>query len=43
VFLNIFVELEWKVADMWTGWGFPLIPLAITNPDCQFVWIDSVW
>ena len=43
VFLNIFVELEWKVADMWTGGGFPLIPLAITNPDCQFVWIDSVW
>ncbi len=43
VFLNIFVELEWKIADMWTGWGFPLIPLAITNPNCQFVWIDSVW
>lgn len=43
VFLNIFIELEWKVADMGTGWGFPLIPLAITNPDCQFVWIDSVW
>ena len=43
VFLNIFVELEWKVADMWTGWGFPLIPLAITNSDCQFVWMDSVW
>ena len=43
VFLNIFVELEWKVADMWTGWGFPLIPLAITNPECEFVWIDSVW
>ncbi len=42
VFLNIFVELEWKVADMWTGWGFPLIPLAITNPHCSFVWIDSV-
>ena len=43
VFLNIFIELEWKIADMWTGWGFPLIPLAITNPNCQFVWIDSVW
>ncbi len=43
VFLNIFIKLEWKVADMGTGWGFPLIPLAITNPDCNFVWIDSVW
>lgn len=43
IMLNIFVELEWKVADMWTGWWFPLIPLAITNPDVQFTWIDSVW
>jgi 16S rRNA (guanine527-N7)-methyltransferase len=32
-----------KVADMWTGWGFPLIPLAIINPDIEFTWIDSVW
>lgn len=43
IMLNIFVELEWKVADMWTGWGFPLIPLAITNPLVTFTWIDSVW
>lgn len=43
VMLNVFVELEWKVADMWTGWGFPLIPLAIVNSEVQFVWIDSVW
>jgi len=32
-----------KVFDMWTGWWFPLIPLAITNPKAFFVWIDSVW
>ncbi len=32
-----------KVADLWTGWGFPLIPIAITNPEINFVWIDSVW
>lgn len=32
-----------KVADMWTGWGFPLIPLAIINPEISFTWIDSVW
>ncbi len=42
IMLNIFVELEWKVADMWTGWWFPLIPLAIINPEVQFIWIDSV-
>lgn len=43
IMLNIFVELEWKVADMWTWWWFPLIPLAIINTEAQFVWIDSVW
>jgi 16S rRNA (guanine527-N7)-methyltransferase len=42
IMLNVFVELEWKVADMWTGWGFPLIPLAIINPEVKFTWIDSV-
>jgi len=42
IMLNIFVELEWKVADMWTWWGFPLIPLAIINTEVQFTWIDSV-
>jgi len=43
IMLNVFVELEWKVADMWTGGGFPLIPLAITNKWVEFTWIDSVW
>lgn len=43
VMLNIFLDLEWKVADIWTGWGFPLIPLAITNKDVEFLGIDSVW
>ena len=42
IMLNIFVELEWKVADMWTGGWFPLIPLAIVNPEVKFTWIDSV-
>lgn len=42
IILNIFIELEWKVADMWTGWWFPLIPLAIINPEVKFTWIDSV-
>ena len=34
---------EWmKIADIWTWWWFPLIPLAISHPECNFVWIDSV-
>jgi len=43
IMLNVFIELKWKVVDMWTGWGFPLIPLAIINKDATFIWIDSVW
>ena len=45
VFINTFIDfVPWeKVADLWTGWGFPLIPLAIINPEVEFVWIDSVW
>jgi 16S rRNA (guanine527-N7)-methyltransferase len=35
--------LEWKIADIWTGWGFPWIPLAIINPNSEFILIDSVW
>ena len=31
-----------KIADIWTGWWFPLMPLAITHPECNFLWIDSV-
>ncbi|MDD2870884.1 MAG: 16S rRNA (guanine(527)-N(7))-methyltransferase RsmG [Candidatus Gracilibacteria bacterium] len=42
IMLNVFIELEGKVADMGTGGGFPMIPLAITNPDVQFIGIDSV-
>ena len=34
---------EWiKIADIGTGWWFPLMPLAISHPECNFVWIDSV-
>ena len=40
---KIIERKEWmKVADIWTGWGFPLMPLAISHPECNFVWIDSV-
>ncbi len=38
--------IDWKewmnVADIWTGGWFPLMPLAISHPECNFVWIDSV-
>lgn len=40
--LNIFIELHGKVADLWTGGWFPLIPLAITNPKAEFTGIDSI-
>ena len=34
---------EWmSIADIGTGGGFPLMPLAISHPECNFVWIDSV-
>lgn len=41
--LNNRGENKVKVLDLWTGWGFPLIPLAIVNPEVSFVWLDSVW
>ncbi len=27
--LTKFIQLSWNIADIWTWWGFPLIPLAI--------------
>ena len=42
IYANIYVELHGKVLDLWTGWGFPLIPLAITNPGVEFIGLDSV-
>lgn len=34
---------EWMdIADVGTGWWFPLMPLAISHPECNFTWIDSV-
>lgn len=38
--------IDWKewmiIADIWTGGWFPLMPLAISHPECNFVWVDSV-
>ncbi len=43
IMLNVFLDLKWNVGDVWTWWWFPLIPLAITNKNVNFTWIDSVW
>jgi len=31
-----------KIGDVGTGGGFPLLPLAMTNPQAKFIGIDSV-
>lgn len=41
IFLNNFINLSWKVLDIWTWWGFPGIPLAIINPEAEFILLDS--
>ncbi len=45
IYLNVFVDFQEneKILDLWTGWWFPLIPLAIINPKNEFVGLDSVW
>lgn len=42
--LNNVLELKkWSsICDIGTGWWFPLVPLAMTNIDVNFTWIDSV-
>lgn len=40
--LNIFTFEEGQtVCDLGTGGGFPLLPLAIENPDVRFVGMDA--
>jgi 16S rRNA (guanine527-N7)-methyltransferase len=31
-----------KAIDVWTWWGFPLLPLAIATPEIKRTWLDSV-
>ena len=41
--LETWLFQPWKlVIDLWTGSGFPLMPLAISCPESQFLGIDSV-
>lgn len=41
--LNKIINIpQWKtLADLGTGGGFPLLPLAITNPQADFIGIES--
>lgn len=40
---NIFnLQSNKTLIDIWTWWWFPLLPLAITNPNVDFVGLDSV-
>jgi 16S rRNA (guanine527-N7)-methyltransferase len=45
--LTKFIQLSWKIADIWTWWGFPLIPLAILdstqekNPEINSGWLAN--
>ena len=41
--LNKILKIKnWKtICDIGTWWGFPLMPLAITNPTSRFVGIDA--
>lgn len=41
--LTKFINLKWNIADIWTWWGFPWIPLAIFYPKSNFLLIDSIW
>ena len=41
--LETWLFQPWKlVIDLWTGSGFPLMPLAISCPESQFLGIDSI-
>ena len=41
--LETWILRSWmRVVDVWTGWWFPLMPMAISCPDIEFIWIDSV-
>lgn len=44
IMLTKFCSIEWKVLDLWTGWGFPGIPLAIMDKNnSEFTLVDSIW
>lgn len=44
VILRKYVEVSGKVLDMWTGGGFPGVPLKIMDKNnSEFLLVDSIW
>lgn len=44
IMLTKFCSIEWKILDLWTGWGFPGIPLKIMDKNnTEFTLVDSIW
>ena len=37
-------KIEWNILDLWTGWGFPWIPLSIMSQEnnSNFLLVDSI-
>ena len=43
IILKKFTSIEWKILDLWTGWGFPGIPLKIVDENnSDFTLVDSI-
>lgn len=43
ILLTKFCSIEWKVLDLWTGWGFPGIPLCIVDTqNAEYTLVDSI-
>lgn len=40
--LKIFHDWD-LVIDIWSWSGFPVIPLAMTNQNINFTWVESIW
>lgn len=44
IILKNFCSIEWKILDLWTGGGFPGIPLKIVDEsNSDFTLVDSIW
>ena len=40
---EVWLFQKWqRVIDIGTGWGIPLLPLALVYPEISFTWLDSV-
>lgn len=43
ILLTKFCSIEWKILDLWTGWGFPGIPLCIVDKNnAEYTLVDSI-